>query len=98
LRLNGTPVIPRRNDAFVFGQVDIGKIIWIGRSLPCRRTRRLFRGGAGRLDEAACIILIRSKGRFRERRSLVIVLTVKPSAENTSLVYRLDGHQRGATL
>jgi hypothetical protein len=24
LRLNGTPVIPRRNDAFVFGQIDIG--------------------------------------------------------------------------
>jgi hypothetical protein len=30
LRLNGTPVIPRCNDAFVFGQIDIGKIVGIG--------------------------------------------------------------------
>src|ERR1700679_645604 len=31
LRLNGTPVIPRRNDAFVFGQINIGEIIRIGK-------------------------------------------------------------------
>ena len=30
LRLNGTPVIPRRNDAFVFRQINIGEIIGIG--------------------------------------------------------------------
>ena len=30
LRLNSTPVIPGRNDAFVFGQINIGKIIGIG--------------------------------------------------------------------
>ena len=30
LRLNGTPVIPRCNDAFVFGQIDVGKILGIG--------------------------------------------------------------------
>ena len=27
LRLNGTSVIPRCNDAFVFGQIDVGKMI-----------------------------------------------------------------------
>jgi len=30
LRLHGTPVIPRGNDAFVFRQIDIGEVVGIG--------------------------------------------------------------------